>query len=115
MNEQTQAAPAASSFASFPSDEVALALSVELLAAARRLSLHIDGCDGDQDAAHLLLTALNPLVERDDDADITLPAAALQRLLEGLVNALYSQQVSMRALRDAALAHLQHATAEARA
>ena len=115
MNEHTQAAPAASPLASFPSDEVALALFGKLHAAARRLSLHIDGRDGDQDAARLLLTALNPLVERDDDADITLPAAALQRLLEGLVNALYSQQVSMRAMRDAALAHLKHATAEARA
>ena len=115
MNEQTQAAPEASPSASIPSADVALALSGELLAAARRLSLHIDGRDGDQDAARLLLTALNQLVESDDDADITLPAAELQRLLEGLVNALYSQQVSMRAMQDAALAYLRHATAEARA
>lgn len=91
----------------------AAAAAAALHAAVLRTSLYVDGVDAEQDAAHLLLTALAPLIERDDDADITLPAAALQRLLEGLVNTLYSQQVSLRSLRDAALAHLQHAAAEA--
>lgn len=45
-------------------------------------------------AAHLLLSALAPLTDRDDDADITLPAAALQGLLEDLVNELHGLYVS---------------------
>lgn len=48
-------------------------------------------------AAHLLLSALAPLTERDDDADITLPAAALQGLLEDLVNELHGLYVGQMA------------------
>lgn len=79
--------------------------AVDLRAAIQRAAQDYNNADSDKDAAHLLLTALAPLIERDDDADITLPAAALQRMLEGLVNTLYSQQVSMRSLRDAAARH----------
>ena len=56
---------------------------IALRNAMQSAALYAGRCDSDEDAAHLLLTALTPLVERDDDAAITLPAAALQRLLEG--------------------------------
>ncbi len=75
---------------------------IALRNAMQSAALYAGRCDSDEDAAHLLLTALTPLVERDDDAAITLPAAALQRLLEGLVNALYGQRASMRGLHHAA-------------
>lgn len=92
MNEHTQAAPAANTLA-------ARIIYHDLL--------HVDlDASTAQNAAHLLLSAIKPLAAIDDDADITLPATALQSLLENLVDELHGMRVAMAQARTVAREHM---------
>lgn len=105
MHTTPQAAPANALDAASKSPQ---AETADALRAASRLAASI-GNDGstEEHAAHLLLSALQPLTDRDDDADITLPAVALKSLLEELVNTLYDHRVTMRCVSAAIRDHLQ--------
>lgn len=83
MHTTTQAAPT-------PTDALRTAMQ-------RAWNISAD-CSPEEHAAHLLMCALEPLTDRDDDASITLPAVALQSVLEGLVNTLYGQRVAMQSV-----------------
>ena len=105
MHTTPQAAPADALDAASKSPQ---AETADALRAAFRSTASI-GKDArpEEHAAHLLLSALQPLTDRDDDADITLPAVALKSLLEELVNTLYDHRAAMRCVSAAIRDHLQ--------
>ncbi len=92
MNEQTQAAPAANTLAA-------------RIVTRKLLCVEVDASPA-QNAAHLLLSAVKPLVALDDDADVTLPAAALQHTPEELVNELHDMRAAILSTRVAASAEV---------
>lgn len=65
-----------------------------------------DNHDPSADAAHLLARSLEPLVAMAADAEVTLPAEALQALLTELHNRIHGQRASIRALVDIAYGHI---------
>lgn len=62
----------------------------------RKYTAHI--LSGAYTAARLLEASLEPLIERDDDADVTLPATALHQLLETLTGEIYEHRVILCSL-----------------
>lgn len=94
MNTPNTRAEIAAATGASPADFVIPPLAVRL----QRYEDELAAPNPHYTAACLLSSSLEPLLERDDDADVTLPAQELQALLQALHGQIYDQQVSLRCL-----------------